>query len=391
MDNTRNDRWIEDIEQLSSELPKRHKNLFFSREEKNFYEDIENLKRDIDLYDDYEVMVAIAKIAASIGDAHTYVTLPVRFLCPIELYWFSDGIYVVSTIEEYKEMLHKRITGINGKDISKVIEALTKMISHENKQFLKSQLPKYIPAIELLYGLEVTDDMDILDFTFETFQGNDKTITVKALPISEAREKLNKINEEKDKTKPPFYRRKNSCYYWYKYIIEYDAVYFNYGLCKDNTDKDVRTFTEELIKFINSRTPEKLVIDLRNNSGGNSSLLDPFISYLSKNERLNKKEKIFVIIGRNTFSSALLNAISLKEKTEAIFIGEGTGGKPNCYGEVGRFTLINSRLVVAYSTEYFQATEDDVVLTFEPDVNIDLTIKNYIENEDPCLEYVLKL
>lgn len=391
MNNTRNAKWIKDLHQLSLELPKRHKNLFFSREGKYFYEDIDNLKSDIDMYDDYEVMVSIAKIVATIKDAHTYVSLPVRFLCPVELYWFSDGIYVVSVVEEYKEMLHSRIVSINGKDINKIIEALTEIISHENKQFLKSQLPKYIPAIELLYGLEIVDDLDELDFTYETSKGQLRTSKVKSLSISEAKKKLEKINEKIHRDKLPFYRRKNSCYYWYEYIIEFDTVYFNYGLCKEDAYKDVRSFTEDLIKIINNRKPEKLVIDIRNNFGGNSALLDPFIVYLSKNERLNKKGKIFVIIGRDTFSSALLNAISLKEKTEAIFIGEGTGGKPNCYGEVERFTLTNSRLVVAYSTEYFKAIEDDGVLYFEPDIDIELTIKDYIENIDPCLEYVLNL
>ena len=40
--------------------------------------------------------------------------------------------------------------------------------------------------------------------------------------------------------------------------------------------------------------------------------------------------------------------------TEAIFIGEPTGGRPNHFGEVKSFNLPNSGLSVRYSTKYFR-------------------------------------
>jgi C-terminal processing protease CtpA/Prc len=177
--------------------------------------------------------------------------------------------------------------------------------------------------------------------------------------------------------------------YEFEYIKKYNTVYFNYSSCRNMLEKDVLTFSEELIMFIEENNIEKLVIDLRNNFGGDSTLLDPFIKYVSNNVGLNKKGNIFVIVGRDTFSSALLNAFSLKENTEALFIGEPTGGKPNCYGEVQRFSLKNSGLSITYSTEYYKLIEDDDRLSFEPDIIIDLSINNYINNEDPCLEYAL--
>ncbi len=102
---------------------------------------------------------------------------------------------------------------------------------------------------------------------------------------------------------------------------------------------DVFTFCKELIKFIEDHVVEKLIIDLRNNFGGNSSLLDPFIEDIKHCDKINKKGNLFVIIGRETFSSALLNAFSLKENTSAIFLGEPTGGKPNCYGELEKINF----------------------------------------------------
>ena len=46
-------------------------------------------------------------------------------------------------------------------------------------------------------------------------------------------------------------------------------------------EKDMPTYGRELISFINENTVNKLVIDLRNNLGGNSQLLDEFIKAYS--------------------------------------------------------------------------------------------------------------
>jgi C-terminal processing protease CtpA/Prc len=154
-------------------------------------------------------------------------------------------------------------------------------------------------------------------------------------------------------------------------------------------DITVEEFCMDLMKIINQEDVDRLVIDLRNNLGGNSTLLEPFISELSSCHKLNRVGGIYVILGRETFSSALLNAYALKNKTSAIFIGEATGGKPNCYGEVKSFELRNSKLQIRYSTKYYKIIEDDEQESFFPDVNTELTFKDYKENRDPCMECIL--
>ena len=388
--NNRNDRWVEDIEFLSLELCQRHKNLFFSKIEKDFYLEIENLKGNVHNFDDYEIQIELAKIVASIGDAHTCVSPYVRVLLPLELYWFSDRIYVIRTIPEYKDILYCKLTNINDVHMDEVINTLSLIVSYENESYLRSQLPKYLPAIELLYGLEIVDEIDSIGITAEDMSGNKREVIIKPLAIAESREKLKSNINFTEENNLPFYRKHCDKYYWFEYIKDFKTVYFKYNACRENSDKDIITFERELIEFINENAVDKLVIDLRNNFGGNSTLLDSFIEKLKICNKINKKGNLFIIVGRETFSSALLNVFSLKEKTNAIFIGEPTGGKPNCYGEVERFSLKNFGLVVSYSTEYYKIIKDDNLPSFFPDINIELTIENYVNNEDPCLDYILQ-
>lgn len=387
MEDIRKKKWIEDIEMLEVELPKRHKNLFFNIEEEEFYNKVKELKDNLQYFDDYEIYIEIAKIVAAIGDAHTFITLPVRLLCPFELYWFPDGIYVTSTIPEYEELMYKRITHINHLEIEEVINRFTLIISHENKSFLRSQLPKYLPAVEILYGLEIVDDFDTVTFTFEDREKNKKIVEIKPFTIKEAREKL-KVNRKEESL--PLYRKDPHKYYWFQYIDNHKTLYFKYNVCRESLEGTLYDLCSDMMEIIDKGHVEKVVIDMRNNFGGNSTLLDPFIEYLKNCKKINNRGQLFVIVGRETFSSALLNTLALRENTKGIFLGENSGGKPNCYGEVERFNLKNSGLTIGYSTKYYKVVEDDDLLEFSPEVKIDLTIEDYIKNEDPCMDYILR-
>lgn len=382
-------KWIEDVDFLYRELPKRHKNIYFTISEADFLESIQALKRNIPRLENYEIMIEIAKIIASLGDAHTSINMSVYYLCPLEFYWFSDGIYVINTSKADEVLLYKRLTHIDGMEIEKVIETLTTIISHENQSFLKSLLPKYLPAIELLYGLKLAHSVQGLNFTFEDEKGIHQDCYVNSYPFKESIKML-KSNEIKIKAnKLPLYRKNTDQNYWQEYIEAYKTLYFNYNACKEMENESVQNFGENLMNFIETSPIEKLVIDLRNNNGGNSTLLDPFIFELKKCKKINQEGNLFVILGRDTFSSALLNAYALKNKTKAILIGEPSGGKPNCYGEVQRFTLQNSGFVVNYSTKYYPMIDDDLMPSLFPDIEKGLTMQNYLNNEDPCLDYIL--
>ena len=104
---------------------------------------------------------------------------------------------------------------------------------------------------------------------------------------------------------------------------------------------------------------------------------------------LNKKGKLYVIIGRRTFSSAVLNAMDLRNETEAILVGEPTGGKPNHFGEVKNDRLTNSGLRFTWSVKYFTVTDGDPASIF-PDVDVRNTIDDYRAGNDVVLKEIFE-
>lgn len=76
--------------------------------------------------------------------------------------------------------------------------------------------------------------------------------------------------------------------YWRKLIDSGKILYFHYQDCSEQNDKPFETFNNELWEFIKAEKPQKIIVDLRNNSGGNSAILRPFLNKLNESY-LNKK------------------------------------------------------------------------------------------------------
>ncbi|MEG2291218.1 MAG: S41 family peptidase [Clostridium sp.] len=385
--NSWKDKWMEDIEYLKSTLINKHKNLFFNISRGVFENNIDNLERMIDRFDYNDMKVEISRLVASVGDAHTAVKLPMNYLLPLEFYWFKEGIYVVKALGKYKYLEYYKVIEINNIEIDEVLDELSEIISHENSSYLKANIVKYIQAIEILYGLTIVDNIESCVIKFESLNGEIITENIKSVNTINYTKLLDNYNKYME-NEMPLYMKNNSRNYWFEYLEEQKIIYFKYNLCRNNFENSIGGFISKIIDCIENNNVEKLVVDLRNNTGGDSRLLEPFIEYVKANKKININGKLFVVIGRDTFSSALLNAFLFRENTNAILIGEATGGKPNCYGEIEKFILPNSKFLVTYSTEYYKLIEDDKINSLLPDINVELGIYNFINYNDPILDKI---
>jgi len=388
MDEVRIEKWRKDIDQLAESLPEKHKNLFYKTKDKAFYNKIDRLKKNLHMFDDVEILVNITKIVASARDAHTSVIFPARSFLPFKFYWFEEGIFIVAGTPEHGDLVNSRLEGVNGMPVEEIISRLRKVVSYENESFLKSQLPHYLSIAEVLYGLEIVDETSLVELDLKGVAGDAFRAVVPTVSIKE----LNAISADnnEDFGKLPLYRRNAERKYWSYLIEENKTLYFNYNSCREMDDISLADSTDGIIDMIEGAAVECLIIDMRNNLGGNSTLLEPFIEWLKNCGKINKEGALYVIIGRDTFSSALLNAYAIKNKTKAVLVGEPSGGKPNCYGEVESFKLGNSKVKICYSSKYYKLIKSDRVMSLFPDVERLVTFKDYIEMRDPCLDYILQ-
>lgn len=408
--------WQADIDQLKNELPMLHKNFFHAKNETVFYNKIRNLEQNLVKMESHKIVMELSRIVATAKDAHTAVMIPRSERLPFDCYAFDEGVFITSTDRKNKILLNTKITKIGKCDIKSAINILTDIIPHENSQFILYSLPNAIPCIDILYGTGIINNTDKVTVTVQNSDGRifKKTlypVTYQNYQITKTKERksLNEfvdyfpeqdcmlekeifnsgtLNEHlKYDNELPLYRQNSDKFYWCK--LENGIYYIKYDKCKDMPILPIYEFCENIKSdLIKNQTIKKIVIDMRNNAGGNSELFEPFLLWLSKNEKFNQKGKLYCIVGRDTFSSALLNVYYLQFHTNAIFVGECTGGKPDCYGEVKYFKLKNSGLIIRYSTEYYSIIKDDEIMFFAPSIKFNVTFKDYLNGHDQCMEYI---
>ncbi|PIJ60737.1 S41 family peptidase [Mesotoga sp. H07.pep.5.3] len=370
--------WREDIEYLEERLISIHPNPFFRIDRGVFQASIEALEQGLDELSWYEIYTRLTEIVASIGDGHTVVyPQGSSTLYPIYTYWFSDGLYVIATSESEQRLLNSKVLEISGMKVDDALKALRRVVSHDNEWGFMNSHSDYLNKPEIMMGLGLADKEGNLLLKIEN---NGVVNEVLVEPQNTGFQWVQKRIEEIDRT---YIGRK----YWYQYYPDSKILHFHYASCGSEKGNPFIFFNFEMFLFTWTNAVDKFVIDLRGNGGGSSVILEPFILRMMIDWRLNRTGKFFVLIDRGTFSSAVLNAISLKKRTNAIFVGEPTGGSPRHYGEVKRFVLPNSGISVSCSSTYWRTTSDTSP-AFMPDIIAIRSFEDYYYMRDLAMEAV---
>jgi hypothetical protein len=379
------EQWAQDLDFLGVELPKKHKNLFHRISENEFRARIEELKANLSTMGTDEIMAGLMKIVAAVGDSHTTIGYRPQQGLPLMLYWFKDGISILNTTGEYKDILYGKITALGGKPIEDAVSAVSALIPHENEAQVKNQLPNLLTDTMMLHGLGLVPSAAAASVTVLTAAGRTVTLEMKPLLFSSKPEWL--VNTS-DESGAPLYLKNRRLFYWYEILPDSRALFFKYNSCQDMKDQPFTDFVKKLFAAADAAKVEKIIIDLRHNGGGNSAIFAPFLEELKNRPAICRKGGIYVLVGRRTFSSAILNALDLKKETPAVFAGEPTGGKPNHYGEIQSFRLPQSGLAVTYSVKYFQVVGGDPD-SLVPDILVEPALADYLKKTDPVFDRVL--
>ena len=375
--------WRADLDYLTRELPARHKNAFFHTPREVFDATAAKLRNDIPSLKDHQVIVRMMQLVALVGDAHTNLYGYQFPRLPIRVYSFDDGVFVTKATVAEQVLLGMRVVAINDRSVDDVIAALATVISHENDAWLRSQMPVFLTTPDVLDTLGIIPTNASATFTFESASGERLTRTLLAAPVITSADWVDPPGSV------PLYRRSPELNYWYTYLPTHGAIYLKYNRCQEIPAKPFAVVGSELGALMERYPVERLILDMRNNGGGSSAVLQPLINGIQAFPDLNRQDRFFVVIGRETFSSATLNAIQLQQQTNATLVGEPTGGKPNSYGEVLNFTLPQSGLTVGYSTKYFQMMPGEDPPSLTPELPVGMRSSEYFSGRDAVLETLL--
>jgi len=104
----------------------------------------------------------------------------------------------------------------------------------------------------------------------------------------------------------PLYRRSPERFYWFEYLESSRTLYVKYNSCQNSPVLSMTSFVTEIGALAASNPIARAVIDVGNNGGGDSGVIKPLSDSLAQALAAGviSKERLFVILGRDTFSSS---------------------------------------------------------------------------------------
>ena len=378
----------EDLAYLARELPRRHKNAFHYTPKAQFDAAVHELNARLPTLNRDEFSVGVMRIAAMIGDSHTRAHLPVpqQRVFPIAIRRFGADHRVVQVASGLESALGTRIIRINETPADGLEALLSPLVAqNENPTLAPAWVDVLLQQSRVLHGLGIIANADVATFTLNDDDGRQFPIEIHALSADEfskvAWVRLVKTTHLRQVAEP---FRTPVPTFSFTYVPEGRAVYANV-----RSMVDVRGPAKQMFAMIRERKPDKLIIDLRQNPGGNyfhglHGLIEP----IAKMPAINRKGHLFVLIGPLTGSAAVINAAQFHTKTNAILVGEAIGTKPSEYSELKNMTLPHTGIVVGYSVRYydFAYNAENIVA---PDHEAKATWDDAKRGIDPAIEWCL--
>lgn len=383
----------------------RHKNLFFSVPADEFNRQLDQLGAALPLPSDLATALRLQEIVVGFGDDHTAVEwTPLAAsgpMLPLALHWFTDGWRILVADEAHASLLGAKVVAIGGVPMAEVEHRLARLLSRDNPWLVKQRLPNILPFASLLQHLGLAEATRVV-LTCEEKSGR---ITDTPVSFVAAKDAASLKRSRYQPPTPPYSTANQRPVLKTKLFAEDGIFYIHYNRCEGRelaerlgyppqraaqlpslVDEFAKTFAE-IKAALRSGQAAKVVFDVQYNPGGASDFGTHFAQELATIRELHEPSRVFVIVGRRTFSSAIINAMDFKQLLGAIVVGEPTSGTPNHFGEVRHFTLPSSGLRVGYSTKRF-GDPTGVFAPLQPDVPAAMSFADYAAGRDAALEAV---
>jgi hypothetical protein len=338
----------------------------------------------------HEIVVRMLQLTALVGDGHTGLHVPAYFrLLPIALQWFGADLRVLAAAPDYRAALGARVVGIG--DLS-LAEAQARVVTcfpsaaAENEWYVLNTSPAFIVRPEVLHALGIIADPARVPVTFAGDDGH--RFTLELIPIEQPPVVNRRFAVQgwiPAASSPPLFRERPGEPFWFRLLPDSQTVYVSF-----RSYQDLGQHAYRLLQFLDRVRPARLIIDIRQNGGGDfyegrKHLIAP----LKRRPHLTEQGRLYLVVGRATYSAAMANAVDFRKELGAILVGEPIGERPNSYSENDELTLPRSRLVVSYSTRYYRFVEQDVPAVL-PDVRIDPDWEAFRTGRDPITEWILR-
>lgn len=393
--------WRADLAYLSDKIVQLHPDPFFATDEVQFNALRDWIDTHIPVMNRSRIILSFMRLLALVGvqghDGHSGLwpyQAPADFhLYPLRLYWFEDGLYVVDA-EPDRSLVGARLESINGHQIDDILTVVDPFISRDGPMWVRTWAPIHILSPEFQNALGFGTDNGSAQFGV-TKDGEQRSVTLQSMAHADYHNRFPTVlwTGALPAAEQPRYLHRDDDYYWFEEWPDSRTLYFQYNATtrENNAGKSLKRVITGLSEIVRSGRVDRLVVDARSNGGGDNTTYGNLLDFLEKDPFFQEPGRLYIIIGRITFSAGSNFITDAEQQTDAVFVGEPTGGSPNQYGDAEQIDLPNSGIRARVSTRYWnKAGKDDQRLHHESQLSAPPTAADYFQEHDAAVEIILR-
>lgn len=390
--------WAEDLDFVVEVLTERHPDIlgYHSVEPATFDAAVERARRTARAGSSADVVLALDRLVGLVGDGHTSLdAIQARAglgRLPLGTGYFGDELRVFAVAPGHEDALGAEVLALDGTPVSDALSAVSRLISHDNPQEFLYLGPTYLmtPAALRFVGVGTRADSVVL-----TLRRNGEPLD---LPVGAwSQERLAGVDwilARDPDVDPPLYLTRPDEAYWFELLPGDRALYVNWDRVNDADDgPSLGRFYDDLFDVVDAGGVERLVVDLRQNNGGNFHEAEDFIEELLERPALSAPGGLYVLTAPRTFSAATHVAARLRFEANALVVGEPSRGDPNYGYNAEPVALPRSGLHMEYTDRLHDRPPfpDLGELRYLPvDLPAHNAFRDYVEGRDRVLEVALR-
>ena len=335
-------------------------------------------KDNYDRYDLYYAVMALIKFMVGKYDSHTKVFFDNEQYLPFVFKVINNEVYIIYASKNNANFVGKKLISINGINTQELIKEIGNITCYSTKESLYVNIATLLGSYDVLRSLpSIENNCD--EFVIETDGG--KIILY--------------YGSFEDVICPPFKENLS-------FEIKDNVVVIYYNMCCGK--EKIECLINNISKISEEQNINKYIVDIRDNGGGDSSVIKPLVNYL-------KGKKVVCLVNEKVFSSGRMALVDLKN-IGAYIIGTDIRTSLNCFGNNNdEYNLKDLELYVHRSTSYWLYDEEYNCRGFEknnfasyfnnkrellepveihPDKYIKLSLENILNNNDVQMKEGLK-
>jgi tetratricopeptide (TPR) repeat protein len=402
--------WLEDLDYVTTTMLNEHPDINYRITREQFDRTVDRAAQTIkNSQSDEECVVAIRRVVACIRDGHTALGMG-NFqgnnrLFPVRLYEFADGIFITGIAEQYAEYVGERVIEIGRVSAVEAFKRAGEIASADNDYSRKNQAPMIVARCLLARGLGIVESADELPLVVETKSGKKAEFVLQAVTLTGANNLATGMDigpvgvpfvsasGTKAEVLPLYLKHQQSNRnYWFEHVKAHKAIYMQYNLILDQADESFTDFYRRMFTYIDdyAGSIDKFVLDLRFNNGGNGLTTIPFINEIIKRDNINRLGRFYTIIGRRSFSAAVLLVAEMMIHTNMLMVGEPAGAAENMLSDMVLGGILpNSGAQLFLSSAYINiAWPAGKNYTIPPHYPAPLYSSDFFSGRDPAVDAI---